>query len=100
MNDQPVIRHDERTDAVVGAGCRLAFLVLSFGVLIIALVRTLAFGQVCVDLLGLYFVSNVVVLVYQRVKHAQIIPWRWILLFALFGAVVGGAMIPLLRQYL
>jgi hypothetical protein len=100
MNDQTVICHDERTDAVVGMSCRLGFLVLSFGVLIIALVRTLAFGQACWDLLGLYFVGNVVVLVYQRVKHAQvIISWRWILLFVLFGLVVGGLMIPLLRQY-
>lgn len=98
MNERPVT-HDERTDAVVGIGCRLGFLVLSFGVLIIALVRTLAFGQACLDLLALYFVGNVVVLVYQRVKHAQVISWRWILLFALFGAVVGGVMIPLLRQY-
>lgn len=100
MNDQSAIRHDERTDAIVGVGCRLGFLVLSFGVLVIALVRTLVFGQICVDLLGLYVVSNVVVLVYQYVKHAQIVPWRWILLFALLGAVVGGVMIPLLRQYL
>jgi len=30
MNDQPVIR-DERTDAVVGTSCRLAYLVLSLG---------------------------------------------------------------------
>ncbi len=99
MNNQPVIRHDERTDAVAGAGARLAFLVLSFGVLISALVRTLAFGQVCVDLLGLYFVSNVVALVYQRLKHAQVIPWRWTLLFALYGVVCAVA-IGLLRQYL
>ena len=98
MNDQPVIRHDERTDTVVGMSCRLAFLVLSFGVLIIALVRTVAFGQACWDLLGLYFVSNVVALVYQRVKHAQVIPWRWILWFALGGGVLGLAM-SLLRQY-
>ncbi len=44
MNDQPVT-HDERTNAVVGAGCRLAFLVLSLGVLIIAAVRAWAFGE-------------------------------------------------------
>ena len=96
MNEKPVMT-DERTDAVVGTSCRLAYLVLSFGVLTIAVVRTLAFRQVCLDLLGLYFVSNVVGLAYQRVKHVQVIPWRWILLFALAGAVVGGVMIPLLR---
>jgi len=98
MNDQPVIRHDERTDAVVGMSCRLAYLVLSFGVLIIALVRTLAFRQACWDLLGLYFVGNVVVLVHQRVKHAQVVPWRWVLFFALGGGALGLAM-SLLRQY-
>ena len=97
MNEQPV-SHDERTDAVVGTGCRFAFLVLSSGVLIIALVRTMALGQACWDLLGLYFVSNVVLLVHQRVKHAQVISWRWILLFTLAGAVFGLAA-SLLRHY-
>lgn len=97
MNNKPVIR-DERTDAVVGTGCRLAFLVLSFGVLIIAFVRTLALGQACWDLFGLYFVSNCVLLVHQRVKHAQVISWRWILLFALAGAAFGVAA-SLLRRY-
>ena len=97
MNEHPVT-HDERTDAVVGVSCRLGFLVLAFGVLIIALVRTLAFGQVCLDLLGLYVVGNVVVLVHQRVKHAQVIPWRWFLLFAL-GGILFAAAISLLQRY-
>ena len=97
MNHKPVI-HDERTYAVAGDSVRLAYLVLSFGVLIIALVRTLAFGQACWDLLGLYFISNIVALVHQRVKHAQVIPWRWILLFTLAGTAFGVAA-SLLRQY-
>ena len=97
MNERPVMT-DERTDAVVGVGCRLAYLVLSFGVLIMALVRTWAFGQACWDLLGLNFVSNVVGLVYQRAKRAQVIPWRWGLLFGVMGAVFG-VVISLLRPY-
>ncbi|HUW57410.1 MAG TPA: hypothetical protein VMZ92_12305 [Planctomycetota bacterium] len=97
MSEQPVM-HDERTDAVVGMSCRLAYVVLSFGVLIIALVRTLAFRQACWDLLGLYFVSNVVALVHQRIKHAQVIPWRWVLLFGVGGMLFAVA-IALLQQY-
>lgn len=97
MDSKPVI-HDERTDAVVGVSCRLAYLVLSFGLLIIAVVRTFAFHQACWDLLGLYFISNVVGLVHQRAKQAQVIPWRWILFFAMFGVVVASA-IALLRRY-
>jgi len=97
MNEQPVIR-DERTDAVVGTSCRLGFLVLSLGVMIIVAVRTLAFGQACWDLLGLYFVSNVVAIVHQRVNHVQVISRRVILLFAVGGMVFGVA-IALLRQY-
>jgi hypothetical protein len=98
MNDQPLIRRDERTDAIVGVGCRLAFMVLSFGVLIIAAVRAWAFGQACWDLLALYFVSNCVLGVYQHVKRAQVVSWRWFLLFGFVGAVFGVA-IALLRQY-
>ncbi len=97
MNEQPVL-HDERTDAVVGISARLAYLVLYSGVLIIAVVRTMVFRQMCVDLLGVIFVSSVVGLVYQRVKHAQVIPWRWVLWFALGGGVLGLVM-SLLRQY-
>jgi hypothetical protein len=98
MNERLVTR-DERTDAIIGVGCRLGFLVLSFGVLIIALVRILAFRQACLDLLGLYVVGNLVVLVYQHVKHAQVVSWRWILLSALFGAAIYGVVVPLLRHY-
>jgi len=97
MNKQPVII-DERTVAVVGMGCRLAFLVLSFGVLIIAAVRAWAFGQACWDLLALYLVSNCVLGVYQYVKRAQVVSWRWFLLFGFLGAVFAMA-IALLRQY-
>jgi hypothetical protein len=97
MNDQPVTR-DERTDAVAGMGCRLAFVVLSFGVLTIAAVRACAFGQACWDLLALYFVSNCVLGVYQYVKRAQVVSWRWFLFFGLAGAVLAVA-IALLRHY-
>jgi hypothetical protein len=97
MNEQPV-SHDERTDAVVGTSCRLAYLVLSSGVLTIAAVRALAFGEACWDLLGLYIVSNAVLLVHQCVKHVRVFSWRWMLLFALAGAVFGVAF-SLLRQY-
>lgn len=86
------VMHDERTDAVVGMGCRIAFLVLSFGVLIIAVVRTWLFRQQCWDLMGLYIVGNLVGLIYQHAHRAQVIPWRWMVLFGLAGAVFGVAM--------
>lgn len=91
MNDKP-LTCDERTDAVVGTGCRIAFLMLSFGVLLIAVVRGWAFGQTCWDLLGLIFVSGAVATVYRRVKHAPVIPWRWMLWFVLISMAVGFAM--------
>jgi len=101
MNEQPVIR-DERTDAVVGAGCQMAYLVLSCGVGIIAGVRALAFRQVCWDLIGLYFVSQGVLFVFQRVKHVRLFSWRRVLLGALAGGLAGvlvGLAIALLQGY-
>jgi len=86
MNDTTVIRTDERTDAVIGMSARLVTLVFSFGLLAIALVRMLAFGQACWDLLALYVVGNVMGLGYQYAHRASVIPWRWIALFALGGA--------------
>lgn len=96
MKTGPVLQ-DERTDAITGMSARLAYLVLYFGVLIIALVRTLAFHQVCLDLLGVVFASSVVALVYVRLKRGWV-PWRWALLFAMLGMVVGLAL-SLLKQY-
>jgi len=96
MKEQPVT-HDERTDAVAGAGCRLAYLVLWTGVCVIAAVRHWAFGQMCWDLLGLAFVSLGVLFVFQRVKHVQAFSWRIFVLFFALGAVFGLAMALLKR---
>lgn len=98
MKEQPVMT-DERTDAVAGMGCRLAYLVLYFGVLTIAVVRALAFGQVTWDLLGLGFASSVVGLAYQHAKHAQVIPWRWMLWSALAGACMASGMAMLCHYF-
>jgi hypothetical protein len=90
MNEQPVL-HDERTDAVAGISARLAYLVLYFGVLIIAVVRTMAFRQICVDLLGVIFISSVVGLVHQRVKHVQVLSRHRALLSVLISMAVALA---------
>ena len=101
MNNKPVIR-DERTDAVVGAGCRLAYRVLSSGVGIIFGVRALVFRQFCWDLFGLYIVGQGVLFVFASVKHVQAFSWRYARLGALIGGLVGlvlGLAMALLRRY-
>ena len=90
MNDRPPIR-DERTVAVVDTSSRFAYMVLAFGVMIIAVVRGLVFGQVCWDLLGLVWVSSLVATVYQRVKHVQVFSRRQSLLMVLTTMVAGAA---------
>ncbi len=89
MNSKPVIR-DERTDAVAGYSARIAYLVLSLGLMIDVIVRSWAFRQHCLDLVGLYFVSSAVGLVPPLVKHAYTVPWRWVLWIVLLGMVAGA----------
>ena len=90
MKEDPVIL-DERVVAVADRSSRLAYIILSFGVMIDVVVRGLAFGQAGWDLLGLVLISSGVATVYQRAKHIRVFSRRRILLMMLICAVVGAA---------
>ena len=71
------IERDERTTMVENAGYRLAYLVLSFGVLAAVAIRSFAQRQSSWDLLGLVIVSGGVHAGYQ-VMH-KVVGRRWVL---------------------
>lgn len=60
---------DERTVAVENASYRLAYLVLSFGVLAAVAYRAFAWGQASWDLLALVIVAGAVTIGYQAARR-------------------------------
>ncbi|QQE10765.1 hypothetical protein JD969_14830 [Planctomycetota bacterium] len=72
---------DEREVLVTRKGLGLGFLILSFGLLAIACVRIVGYGQSGWDLLGLFVLGNVAVAVYMGIH--KVYTWKW-------GAIMGG----------
>ncbi len=77
---------DERTIAVENESYRLAYLVLTFGLLVIVAYRGLVLDQANWDLLGLVMLGGLVTTFYQASRH--IITRRWVQ-SAIVAFVVG-----------
>ncbi len=98
MSNSPVSR-DERTLAVENASYRLAYLVLSFGLLLSVAVRGLVFNQASWDLLALVILGGGVATFHQGTQ--QILSRRWAAMaFAagLVGAIVAIVIGMMIRR--
>jgi hypothetical protein len=71
----PTVERDERTIAVEGSGYRWSYLVLSFGLLLIIMVRSFVNHQSSWDLFGLVILGGVVNAGYQGAH--QVLTRRW-----------------------
>ena len=90
MKNQNIIE-DERTIAVQNASYRLTNVVFTFGLLIIALYRSVVFKQSCWDLLGLAFLGGLVATIHQA-SHRILSQHHAILIVkvSLLGAAMGS----------
>jgi hypothetical protein len=91
LKEQPLLR-DERTISVENSSYRWAYLVLSFGLLIIVAYRGFARQESSWDLLGLVILSGGVTTFYQAIH--KILSWRWgvvALVTGVAAAVIAGA---------
>ena len=90
------VERDERTVAVENAGYRWSNLVLSFGLLLLTMYRSLVRHEAAWDLLGLVVVGGAVNVAYQW--SGRVLYRRWVVMaivtFAL-AAVVGVVMVAL-----
>lgn len=95
MTPRPVER-DERTVAVENAGYRWSNVVLSFGLLLLTMYRSLVRHEAAWDLLGLVVLGGAVNVAYQW--SGRVLYRRWVVMtivtFAL-AAVVGAVMVAL-----
>ena len=87
MSMTPLVEHDERTQAVIGASCRRAFLFLYFGLLIDVAYRAVFRHEAAWDLLALIVVGAAVGIVHQI--RQKIWTRRWTIVAVLAG--LGGA---------
>lgn len=84
------VERDERTIAVENAGYRWSYLVLSYGLLLIAVYRSLVRDQAVLDLIALTVLGGVVNAAYQG--YRRVLYPRWIMttvITLLLAAVVG-----------
>lgn len=90
------IHRDERTTAVEHASYRLAYLVLSYGLLAAVAYRSFARGESAWDLLALVVLGGAVSTVYQA-RH-QVLGRRWVqvTLASIVAALIIGALAALL----
>ena len=86
MNNQPITR-DERTTAVENASYRLAYFVLSFGILMSVAYRSFVLHESSWDLLALIVLGGVIATLYQ--KAYQVLSRRWMLVTALTVVMAG-----------
>ena len=88
-----IVTRDERTTAVENASYRRAYVVLSFGLLLIASYRALMWNETTFDLLALVILGGIVSTWHQGVQG--ILTRRWALLAvvtALVAAIVAFAL--------
>lgn len=93
-----VVERDERTAAVENASYRLAYMVLTYGLLISAAYRSFAYEQATWDLLGLVVVGGAIATLYQG--RSRILTRRWALLAVgsmVLAAVVAGLVVLVAR---
>lgn len=96
MTETTVVR-DERTQAVENSSYRLAYLVVTYGLLASVFYRRLAFGQASWDLIGLVVLGGLVAVVYQGRKG---ILSRQLVQISLVTAVVAAALAAIVTAVL
>ncbi|MHB1318484.1 MAG: hypothetical protein ACYCYF_07705 [Anaerolineae bacterium] len=96
MSVQPISR-DERTTAVENASYRLAYSVMSFGLLAIVTYRGFVLQEASWDLLGLVILGGATATVYQGA--GRVLSRRWIAA-TIVTLVVSGILAALLVRVL
>lgn len=83
------VHRDERTEAVENASYRLAYLVVSFGLLAAVVYRALALDESSWDLIALVVIGGLAATVYQG--RRGVLTSRWMI--AAVGTAVGAAVL-------
>lgn len=96
MKARPVER-DERTVAVENESYRWAYLILSYGLLVVVAVRAYAFDQASWELLALVVVAGGVTSMYQGIRGILTTRWGLISGVTIVAAALLAALIVVMR---
>ncbi|SRR5512133_3952245 len=97
MKDQTVVR-DERTDVVENASYRIAYMIMTYGLLAIVVYRGFFLQQSNWDLLALVVLGSAAATLYQGAK--KVLPRRWIvasIVTFIVSGLIAVALVVLLR---
>lgn len=97
MNKESVVR-DERYVAVENASFRIGYNILSYGLLVLIVIRSLLFDQTNWDLFALIIISSFASTIYQLRHKTIAFSWKWIILF--FGVMLFSAALVFLIIFL
>jgi hypothetical protein len=91
MSALEMVDRDERTVAVANAGYRLAYMVLTYALLVDVMVRGLVLREAAWDLLALVVAGGVICTVHQERKDAMPSGWvRTMMVIAAVAAVIAA----------
>jgi hypothetical protein len=91
MMKPPIVR-DERYYTVENASYRIGYLILAFGLLVLIIVRSIAYHESNWDLFALVVISGFAATIYQAAHKVITFSWRLIYYFiaiALLAAIVA-----------
>ena len=97
MNTPSVFR-DERTTAIEDASYRIAYLVVSYGLLVVVAYRGFVFQESNWDLLALVILSGIIATIYQGAK--KVLSRRWLIFSGvvfIVSAILAAALVVILR---
>jgi hypothetical protein len=99
MKNQSILR-DERYYTIENASYRIAYIILSFGLLLLIIVRSIVFHESNWDLFALVIISSFAATIYQYSHKTITFSWKWIYLFiatALLAAIVTFIVASLIK---
>ncbi len=97
MNKDSVIR-DERYYAVENASFRIGYNTLSYGLLVLIVIRSMLYEQTNWDLFALLIISSFASTIYQLRHKTIAFSWKWVILF--FGVMLFSAALVFLIIFL
>ncbi len=89
MKNEPALR-DERYYAVENASYKIGFLIFTYGLFALIIIRSLLFHQSNWDLLGLIIISSTAATIYQGVHKILPFSWKKLILYMVAVAVLAA----------
>ena len=94
----PTVERDERTIAVEGAGYRWSYLILSFGLLVVIMIRSFAHHEASWDLFGLLLLGGAVNTGYRGLHRVLYRRWAVMVAVTVLAAALVAVAIAAFRR--